>query len=385
MAVVNRGRQTQFINGINGVSAGGNATVNMDVNKRYHANRLQVSSVNYTGGTALPVVPLTGVGTGATATLTVVNGVVTAAVAVATGAAFVTGDTVTVTDTTGTGLVLTVTAAAGAITALAVTSVGTASATNPASVITQLKQIVNGVAIRDISVDNLLRICTLNKCSTRRGELPLFYTEPWFNVNQLNEILSWDTFGQSTFSIQPQISSVRQLPGMIGIMEFDYDRNVRPTPNGLVPFLQPVAQHDYTFNVIAGLNLINTIPFDYPIRRILINGATPGNITQLEILQDGNKVYEATVAQNQQQLGDNGFQAGQRSSLNVNSGDATIIAAYNPQALLQTPFDFSYITDIDQRIQKALTCENSLVLRVTSAIQQAITCTLEYLPGQYAA
>lgn len=384
--VINRGRSIQFINGINGVNPGGNAVINMDVNKRYHRNILQVQSINYTGGTALATVALTGGGANnLTVTPTVVNGVITSVAVVSGGTGYTTGDTITITDATGTGFVGTVTAAAGVVTAVAVTSTGTPSATNPASVITALKQSVNGVVMRDITVDNLLRICQFNGVRTRRGELPLLYTEPWFNVNQLNEILSWDTFGQSTFSIQSSISAVRTSPGLVGIQEFDFDRNVRPDGNQLVPFLQPVSHHEYSFNGIAGLNMINTIPFDYPIRRIYIQGATPGNITQLEVMQDGNKVAEMTLAQMQQAYGEYGFQVGQRMFWQEQATDFDLIGSYNPQVFLQNPFDFAYLSDPDQRINKSLTCESSLVLRIQSAIAQVITVVVESLPGAYAA
>jgi hypothetical protein len=384
MAVVNRGRQIQFINGINGVSLGGNVQVNMDVNKRYHRNTLQCSSLNYTGGTGLTVVALTGAGTGATANVTAVNGVVTAvALSGTNGAGFVTGDTVTVTDKTGKGLVLTVTAAAGAITAYAITSTGTASPTNPALFFNTILQRVNGVIVRDITPDSIMRILSSNNRLSRLGELPLLYTEEYFNINQLNELLSWDMAGQSTFSINGQINPVRSNPiGLIGVTEFDTDRNVRPSGGSLVPFLQPVTQHEQTFNITAGLNLINTIRFDYPIRRLWFKGATAGQITQLEVDQDGNKVFEATFEQMLEMYVPYGFQFGQPNFFNQNYATSFALAgAFNPPVY----FDFAYIADLDGRVNKVLTCENSLVLRVNSAVAQQLTVVVEALPGQYAA
>lgn len=383
MAVVNQGRQIQFINGINGVSPGGIATINLDTNKRYHRNKLQCSSVNYQGGTGLATVKLTGAGNNdLTVTPTVVNGVITAVAVVAGGTGYTTGDTITITDNTGTGFVGTVTAAAGVVSAVAVTSTGTASPTSPVSVIDTLKQVVNGIVIRDISVDSAMRILNANNIFPALGELPLDYTEPWFNVNQLNEITSWDMFGQSTFALQPKILGTRTLPAIIGVQEFDNSRNVRPTPNGLVPFLQPVAQHEFTFNIVAGLNLINTIPFDFPIRRMWLKGSVPGNIAQLEVIQDGNKAFEATYAQMRQMYEDYGFWFGKPNFLSTNYATTNALkAAYNPLAT----FDFAFISDPDQRLQKALSCEASMVLRVTSTAAQALTVVVESLPGQYAA
>lgn len=382
MAVINQGRQINFINGIQGVSAGGNAVINMDVNKRYHRNKLLTYAINYTGGTALATTKLTGAGNDdLTVTPTVVNGVITAVAVVAGGTGYTTGDTITITDATGTGFIGTVTAAAGVVSAVAVTSTGTASLTNPATVLSNLQQVVNGVIVRDISVSNIIKICQANQVYPALGELPLYYTEPWFNVNQLNELLSWDMAGQSTFTLRFQVSSTVSLPQILGVSEFDTNRNVRPVGGRLLPFLQPVAMHEYTFNVAAGLSLINTIPFDYPIRRMWIQGSTAGNITQLEVDQDGNKVFEATKAQMQDMYQDYQFNLGRPTYLTNNIATVNSLkAAFNPV----NAFDFAYISDPDERINKVLTCETSLVLRITSAIAQSVTVVVESMPGQYA-
>jgi hypothetical protein len=375
--VINTGRQIQFINGINGVAAGGNSIVNMDVNKRYHRNVLQFTAVNYTGATGAAITKIvSSAGAGATGTLTIVNGVPTAIAIVAGGTGWTIGDTFTIADSTGTGFVGTVATVTGgppgAIATATVTTAGTPSPVNPVTACASLQQVVNGVIIRDISVDSILRITNANNNFPTLGELPLYYTDPSDNVNQLNELTSWDMFGQSTFAVRAQIAATVTNPGLNGFSEFDYARNARPTPTGMQPFLQPVAMHEFTFsNLAAGLNKINTIPFDYPIRRMWFLGSTPGNITQLEVYQDSNKVFEATTAMMKQAYEDYGFQFG------------STVPTKTP---INTPryWDFAYISDPDKRIGKALTCENSLVLRLTTAISQSVTIAVEYLPGQYA-
>ena len=371
--VINTSRQIQFINGINGVSAGGNSIINMDVNKRYHRNKLQFSAVNYTGGTALATVALTGAGNDdLTVTPTVVNGVITAVAVVAGGTGYTTGDTITITDTTGTGFVGTVTAAAGVVSAVAVTSVGTASPINPVTACTSIQQIVNGVIMRDISADSILRIVNSNGVYPALGELPLYYTDPKDNINQLNELTSWDMFGQSTFSLKTQLAATLTSPGLQGSMEFDYARNARPSANGMIPFLQPIAMHEYTFsNLASGVNKINTIPFDYPIRRMWFLGSTPGNISQVEVYNDGNKAFESTEAQMLEMYEDYGFEFGATPATKTPINAARY-------------FDFAYISDPDRRIGKSLTCENSLVVRITTDISQSVTVVVESLPGSYA-
>jgi hypothetical protein len=83
----------------------------------------------------------------------------------------------------------------------------------------------------------------------------------------------------------------------------------------------------------------------------------PGNITQLEIDQDGNKILQATKAQNNQTLQDYRF--------NV------------------TIFGAMYVADIDQQIYKALRCQQTLVIWVASAVTQQISIIRETLPGAY--
>lgn len=379
----NRGRLINFINGITGVSPGGQAVVNMPVNQRYHRLNFQCAAINYTGGTGLATVALTGTGNDdLTVTPTVVNGVITSVAVVAGGTGYTTGDTITITDATGTGFVGTVTAAAGVVTAVAVTSTGTASPVNPATLITSLKLLVNGVNMRDINVLDVLKIATANGQQLRLGELPIYFTAPWRNVNQQNELESWDLFGQSTFQLQIGISSVASLPSLIGTMEFDYMRNARPGPNNsVVPFLQPLAQHSFTWPIVAGRNDINTLPFSYPISRMFFQGSDPGEISQVEIYQDGNKVFEGTLAQLQQSYEEYDFWFGKHNYVfdQLAAGTAAIVGQYNPQEA----YDAAFISDPDQRPWKALNCANSLVVRIYSNVAQNLTIVQETLPGSF--
>lgn len=382
MNIANRGRLINFVNGITGVQAGSSAVLNLPVNQRYHRINFQCAAVNYTGGTGLATVALTGAGNDdLTVTPTVVNGVITAVAVVAGGTGYTTGDTITITDATGEGFVGTVTAAAGVVSAVAVTSIGTPTAINPADMLTGLKILVNGVNMRDIEPANILKLAMANGGYTRRGELPVYFTPPWRNVNQQNEVTSWDLFGQSTFQMQIGIASTVTNPSLVAINEFDYMRNVRPEGKNQVPFLQPTAQHQFTWPIVAGRNDINTLPFNFPISRMWLQGSTPGAISQVEVLQDGNKVFEATLEQILQTYGDYGFSFGKPDYINSNwASSAALQSAYNEPAY----FDCAFIADPDQRWWKALKSVNSLILRVYSDSAQALTIVQETLPGAYA-
>lgn len=384
-AVANKGRLINFINGITGVSPGGQAVVNMPVNQRNHRLIFQCAAVNYTGATGAAITKITGAGVSATGTLTIVNGVPTAIAIVAGGSGWTVGDTFTIADATGAGFVGTVATVTGgppgALATATVTVGGTATAVDPATFFSSIKLLVNGVNMRDINPIDILKISMANGYFPRLGELPIFFTPPWRNVNQQNEVNSWDLFGQSTFQMQMGISSTVTSPSLSGVQEFDYMRNVMPGPKGeLVPFLQPMAQHSFTWPIVAGRNDINTIPFSFPISRMWFQGSTAGQITQVEIYQDNNKILEATLEQVIQSYGEYAFYFGQPSYLNQNY--ATVNAL---KAAFASPrnYDAAFIADPDQRAWKALSCANSLVVRIYSAVAQNLTIVQETLPGSF--
>lgn len=387
MPLTNRGRLVNFINGITGVSPGGNAVVNMPTNQRYHRNVLQCTAINYAGGTSLTVTKLTGSGTGATITPTIVNGAVTGGTITAGGSGWNVGDTFTFVDATGTGFIGTVATVTGgppgALATFTITSAGTPSPISVAKMLVGVKQLVNGVNMRDIAPNFITMISQANGLQPELGELQLDYSSPWFNVNQQNEATSWDLFGQSTFQIQLQIAANVVSPGIVGISEFDYFRNVRPGPNGAsVPFLNPVAQHSFTWPIVAGRNDINQLPFSYPIERLWLLGSIPGSITQVEVYADGNKIAEMTEQQMRQIYEQNGFQFGFANWFNQTySGSNTLKGQYEPPVY----FDSAFISDPDQRWWKALAAANSFVLRVYSSQAQNLTIIEEMLPGAFQA
>lgn len=375
--VINRGRLINFVSGITGVTPGGQAIVNLPVNRRYHRLTFQVSAVNYTGGTGLATVKITGSGAdNLTVTPTIVNGVITAVAVVAGGTGYTTGDTVTITDATGSGFVGTVTANAGVVTAVAITSIGVATPVSPVNVVSSLRLSVNGINMRDILPADVLRIAQMNGYLPILGELPIFFTQPWRKNVRESEANSWDLFGQSTFDIQFGISSNWTSPNISGVMEFDFNRNARPKDSGsreMIPFLQPTAQHAFSMPIPAGRFDVTTLPFSYPISRIWLRGSTANQLTQLEVYQDGNKILEVTLAQLRQVYGEYGFSFNPVANVTIPNGN-----------IVGTPYDMAYVADIDQRFFKALKVENDFTVRVYSAIAQTLTLVMETLPGSFA-
>ena len=387
---LNNGRQRAFITGIQGVSAGGQAQINLPTDRRFHRLIFQCTAVYLTGGTALVATALTGSGTGLKVDVTVNGNYQVATIAQHTGNAgsgFVTGDTITYTDPTGVGFVGTVTAAAGAVTAIAITTNGSPVAIPANLFCSTVKLLVNGVNVADLTAaQEILRAKFAPGCAgtfpVSTGQLPILFTEPQRNFTRWPEITSWDMAGQNSFQVQIAINSNLVTPGMTGQMEFDYVRNTVAGPilakvyqtmlangNAPAPMLMPISRHAFTFQLNAGLNLIGQgqIPFNYPILRLLLIGSVPGNITQLEIDQDANKVLEGyIITQN------NGGQLGQETEQLLEYGFQTSLV------------DAAYVADISGRIQDALKCQSNLQLKIYSAVAQSLTIIQEKLPKSYA-
>ena len=388
---LNYGRQIQTIPGIQGVTAGGQAQVQINPNRRVFRLNFQCSGIAYLA----PVLTLpasSGASVQPTFNVTVTAGVITAVAvnsATATGAADGTY-TAVVTDTffDASGIaqnnnsyaaVIHITVATAAVTAVAIVSGGSVAAV-PIELFFngQILQTVGGVNMRDINATQIKKtaLADVSQWDTANfagltwelGQLTIYYVSPSRRFTERPDITVFDLWGQSVLQLQMPITPNITSPGLVGDYEFDNDitlRNSVVVGNTSQPVLQPIAQHAQTFTVPAGAGLfsITTIPFllspnvPLPILRLWMQESNPGNITQIEIDQDGNKIVQFTAAQLRQMYRDYGF--------NVNI------------------FGAQFIADIDQRIQKALRCQQNLVVWIASAVTQQISIVRETLPGAY--
>jgi len=386
MAIKNFGRLNNFISGITGVTPGGSASLNMNTDSRVHRLNFQTSGIGYGIGGTIPTAVPTVTDAGVTFTPVVVNGVITSISGSGTSTLApgdhditITGGDYTQLDGTvialGTGATATYTvdsSTSSNISAVTVTGGGSIGPLPPELVLTTWKEQVNGVVMCDITPSNVIRRALANPTngwSLVTGEFPIFKTEPWRNLNHHNEITSWDLIGQNSWQFSFGIASNITSPLVVGSFEFDYERNQRPTmvagKKTMVPFLQPIKLHQFSYPVGSGRFDLTVLPKDFPISRIwvyetdLTTGVRlgHGSIYQIEIFQDGNKVLEQTLAQNDQTLKEYGF-------------DVSI-------------YDAAFVSDIDQRLHKALHCEKQLILRVYSAQAANLNVVMETLPGAF--
>lgn len=353
----NYGASINIISGIQGVSPGGQSSINMPVTNRIHRETFQCSGVAYVA----PVVTVIGSnpGSGAVLTPVVTNGVITSIAITSGGASYTTPVTLLITDPSGygTGATATATQSGGAINAVVVTNGGVTGPIAPDYFFTSTKHLVNGIVMRDISASDTLKLAKANGYNPAAGEFPVFFTEPWRKIVDHDQATAWDLAGQSTYQILLGIRSGITSPQLNGTYEFDYLRNARRGPDGKpILFLRPIKHHTFTYNVPAGVYNVTSLPVDYPIQRMWLTETGAGSIYQIELYQDGNKVLEGTNVQVNEMLNQYGFNS--------------------------TVFDFSCVFDPDQRLGKALKVQN-LVLRVYSTAPTALNVLMEIQSDNY--
>lgn len=255
-----------------------------------------------------------------------------------------------------------------------------------ASIITNVQLVVSGIVVRDLTPTQIIKIAQLNGYLPKLGELPIFFSEPWTNVNEPSDITSWDMSDQGSFQIRLSLAG-GTTPGITGVYEYDYQRNGYLDAKGqFVPKLQVISQKAYNFATAAAQNVFTSpsIPINYPIRRILMDVGA-GSISAIQIKQDGNIVTNfSSNAQMAQAYREYGFKFSQLDFMQFQN--ATGPAALIPLTTIETPAYFAgaAIFDVDQRLWKSLKVAQTLTALITTSNATNLTMVLETVPGAYA-
>ncbi|HWC61734.1 MAG TPA: hypothetical protein VHC44_18745 [Verrucomicrobiae bacterium] len=385
MAIVNLGRKIEPVVGLSAVAVNSNGGGNMPSKVRYHVLKGKCVAVNYTGTGALATKKITGAGNNdCTTTLTIVNGQVTAAAVTVAGTGYVTGDTIQPVDPTGQGCVLTVTAAAGAVTALAVTNGGTQSPIDPVNFFASFLLKVKNAPFRAVSLDSLKRIVNARGIYPALGELYIEFTEIGRNMLQYNDSTSWDLLSGETFALQWKTLATLVNPNFTLEYEYDLQPNVVPDAKGnAVRVRNPIKYRETQINLNIGDNFFNRETLNTggePILRMWFLGATPGNISYIQLKSDSDIKLDGTVADINERYEKGGrFTFGRADFLNFNYPSSnTLKGQFNAPKY----WDAGYIADFDGRLNEALVY-NKLDLKLTSAVQQQCTVLIESAPGDF--
>lgn len=175
-----------------------------------------------------------------------------------------------------------------------------------ADVIRNVRIIVGGRTIRDLSAALILKIAKLNGITPATGELPIFFSEPWRRSVMGEESVSWDMGGINSFQIEVSLKSPGGTIGLSGTSIIDFIRN-RNQEGELGNFI--VHQNVIAFNPPAGQSDFDTLPIRHPIQRLLLD--SNAQINSVDVTVDGSNVYEVTKTENTRELTKNGFDPSQ--------------------------------------------------------------------------
>lgn len=203
---------------------------------------------------------------------------------------------------------------------------------------------VNGVLMLDVKASELLAIADFIGSTAADGELPLYFSEPPRASVLGEEATSWDLFGQSKATLEIKWKDNITVPSVKIRSIFDYSRNVTATQDGKAALFVSVWKVlPKTWNFGAGTNPILDISIQHPIQRIFFLPAS-GVVSALEVIRDGETVFEGTRAENKLSLEDYELDA----------------EAFGAGA-------FTYAPDYEQQVSSALVASKSLEFRVTQS------------------
>jgi len=227
------------------------------------------------------------------------------------------------------------------------------ASSDPADVIENVKLIVNGIAIRDLTPAQIVKLAQANFGGIAvTDHIPVFFSDPTRATIIGEEATAWDMFGQSTFVMEVKLKGGTTNPQVTVQASYDFGRN----RNKGAPFLNIVKQHALTYNAPAGEFDIVNLPIDLPIQRMHIE-PSGGTISLVEVEADGETVHEATKSEN--------------DALHLDYG-------------IDSPFGYSVIFDHEQQLTSPLKVQRSLNLKPTFSASNNATIVLERIARGYA-
>lgn len=221
------------------------------------------------------------------------------------------------------------------------------------------------------------------------GQLFIPFSLPRFLGFRDNTATSFDLAGQTSAQLTMSLQTGLTTPNVLALQEYDFQRNQIPFgPNKGQYFLRPLKRLRQSFT-ISGSNAgglgaqtdITQIPITNPIRRLILIPDNAGTISHYEIIADGVKVDEGDTQTGSAQTWINDATARQYANGVGNNGSAYNNTARITYPLSSVVIDFTYT----KRLADALTCKNSLILRVWSNNNgnQNLTIGEEFIANAY--
>ena len=182
---------------------------------------------------------------------------------------------------------------------LFLTVAGVAAAVS--TIASNFKLKVGGTTIRDMSPQQAIDLAESYRLTPSVGELPIFFSEPWFDDPAVGEMFSWDMVGQGDFTLEMSFLNPGGPVGVAAVVaEVDTIRNVvfDRKLGKKVPFLRILKMKNQTANFGgAGVASVTTIDRSLPIRRLFLT-TSAGTITTVEVVGDSISLWnQITPAQ----------------------------------------------------------------------------------------
>ena len=195
--------------------------------------------------------------------------------------------------------------------------------------------------------------------------VPLYYSEPWRATVMDEQASAWDVFGETEFTIKADIAADdgagNEITGFKFYVICCYDGGQATiTRNGQSVVVRNIVKHLPTFVNAGGgsHDVTGQIPIKNPIQRLYLQTV---DVTKVEVLADGFKVKEQTLAELTEELKDYGFNT----------------------AVSGSPVKFPVIFDPAQQLFDALAVQRDLVVRVYSAAGGQMPILIESRHGSY--
>ncbi len=236
---------------------------------------------------------------------------------------------------------------------------GNPALTNPADIIGDVQIEVGNKLIRNVTADFLVRRAKFAKLGRviPNNLIPIEFAEIGDRGSVLDEqILAWEMFGINTFTIRTITKAGVVSPALSGVCAYDTVANTITSGVNAGKTVRRVMRQDPMYwNAAGGVQNITDIKLQgRSLHRIFFDGV---DITRVEVLADGVKVFDRTKAQNDFDL-----------------------ARYD---LDGTQFKFAAVFDEHGQVFDALNVARELIVKVYSASGGALSAIVESLASDY--
>ncbi|HLP00616.1 MAG TPA: hypothetical protein VK163_01225 [Opitutaceae bacterium] len=236
------------------------------------------------------------------------------------------------------------------------TAQGNPAITNAADIVDTLEMRVGKKLIRHVTADFLIRRAKFTGITPPNNIIPIYFGEPE-RIEQLDEeILAWEMFGVSDFAIRTTFKDGILTPALSGVCSYDgIPSTITDGPDKGKTIRRIMFQEPGFWNASGGVyNITDIRTAGRSLHRIFFDGV---DVTRIEVLADGVKVFDRTKADNDAELADYELDGSQ--------------------------FKFALVFDEHGQVFNALKVARNVLVKVYSQAGGALSAVIETLASDY--